>query len=89
MSGGDLFSVESYIIKGFGYGLGFGVLIDVAQSEILGSEGEFQWGGAANTFFLIDPKEDLIGLIMTQFMPFYYYPIEREFRVLTYQAIID
>ena len=78
-----------YIIKGFGYGLGFGVLIDVAQSEILGSEGEFQWGGAANTFFLVDPKENLIGLIMTQFRPFYYYPIEREFRVLTYQAIID
>ena len=71
-----------------GFGLGFAVLTDVAQSAILGSEGTFRWGGAAATTFWIDPREELIGVLMTQLMenP---YPFQQEFQVLTYQAIVD
>jgi CubicO group peptidase (beta-lactamase class C family) len=75
--------------KGYGYGLGFGVLMDVAQSETVGSVGEFEWGGAASTSFWVDPNEELIGLLMPQFQPVLYYPIDRQFKVLTYQAIDD
>ena len=32
----------------------------------LGSLGEFGWAGAAATYFLIDPKNDLTAVIMTQ-----------------------
>lgn len=73
---------------GAGFGLGFAVLTDVAQSAILGSEGSFRWGGAASTTFWIDPKEELIGLLMTQLMenP---HPFQQQFKVLTYQAIVD
>ena len=73
---------------GYGYGLGVAVLIDVAQSALLGSEGLYRWGGAASTNFWIDPKEELIGLVMRQFMPSHLYPIRQEFRVLAYQAIV-
>lgn len=76
-------------IAGYGFGFGVGVLMDVFKSSQLGSEGSYGWEGAANTHFWIDPKEELIGLIMTQFQPFSYYPVWDEFRVLTYQAIID
>lgn len=76
-------------LGGFGFGLGFRVLLDLAQAEIAGSVGEYGWAGAANTYFWIDPKEALIGILMTQFMPSGYHPVSRDFRVLTYQAIID
>jgi CubicO group peptidase (beta-lactamase class C family) len=52
--------------KGLTFGLGFGVLKDPAQAGYLGSAGTFFWGGAANTVFWVDPKEDLVVVAMTQ-----------------------
>ncbi|UCC86870.1 MAG: serine hydrolase, partial [Anaerolineales bacterium] len=74
--------------RGSGYGLGFKVLIDVAESGFLGSQGEYGWGGFATTRFWIDPREELIGLIMAQFVPTFSRVLD-EFKVLTYQAIED
>jgi CubicO group peptidase (beta-lactamase class C family) len=78
-----------WVLHGYGYGLGVEVLMNVAQSGILGSEGSFGWGGYATTHFWVDPKEALIGLIMAQFAPVGYYPIHKQFKVLTYQAVFD
>lgn len=83
----DMLPIADQFLPGLGFGLGFYVLID--QSKILGSPGEFGWSGIYNTFFWIDPSEQIICLLMTQFSPFLAYPIHREFRVLVYQAIID
>jgi CubicO group peptidase (beta-lactamase class C family) len=77
------------ILPGKGFGLGFAVLVDVPQSYIIGSEGEFEWRGIHNTFFWVDPEEELVMILMTQFTPYLHYPINKEFKVLTYQAIID
>lgn len=74
---------------GYGFGLGGSVLVDVAASSMPGSPGLFGWGGAAGTQFWVDPQEDLIGLLMIQFMPSGYYPIRREFRGAVYQALVD
>jgi len=79
----------TYYLKGHGFGFGFAVITDPAQSGMLGSEGAYWWGGAANTFFWVDPRERLIGLIMPQFTPTGHYPIQREFQELCYQAIVD
>ena len=73
---------------GFGYGLGFGVLMDIGQSQIIGSEGEYAWSGAATTSFWIDPKEELIGIQLTQFQPMGFHLIAEDFKVAAYQAII-
>ncbi len=81
--------VQPYTLHGYGFGLGFHVLVNVAQTGRLGSEGEFGWGGAAETSFFVDPKEQLIGLLLTQLMPSLYYPIRDEFKVLVYQALVD
>ena len=62
--------------------------MDVPQTQMAGSVGEFGWGGAASTDFWVDPKEELIGLIMPQFQPILYYPFWAQFKVLTYQAIV-
>ncbi|MCA9985211.1 MAG: beta-lactamase family protein [Anaerolineales bacterium] len=74
---------------GGGYGLGFRVLTDVAQTQLPGSVGSFSWGGAANTTFWIDPKEQLIGILMAQFQPSGHHPVADDFRQLVYAAIND
>jgi len=81
------FSESTY--TGIGFGLGFSVMIDPAKAFIAGTPGEFAWGGAASTAFWIDPVEDMAVVLLTQLMPSSTYPIRRELRVLTYQAIID
>jgi CubicO group peptidase (beta-lactamase class C family) len=81
--------VQPHTLHGCGFGLGFRVLVDVAQAGRLGSEGEFGWGGAASTSFFVDPKEKLIGLLLTQLVPSRHYPIRNEFKVLVYQALVD
>ncbi len=74
---------------GFGYGLGFGVLMDLAQSGVMGSVGNFRWSGWANTHFWVDPREQLIGILMLQYIPGGAYPITDDFKTLVYQALVD
>jgi CubicO group peptidase (beta-lactamase class C family) len=72
-----------------GYGLGFSVLMDVGQSQCVGSKGTYAWRGAACTSFWIDPQEELIGVQMAQFQPGGYHLIGDDFKVAVYQAIVD
>lgn len=81
------FSESAY--AGVGFGLGFSVMLDPARTQIVGSAGEYAWGGAASTAFWIDPVEDMVVIFMTQLMPSSSYPIRRQLRTLTYAAIID
>lgn len=74
---------------GYGIGLGFGVLDDVAASQTLGSRGEYFWMGSANTYFFVDPEEDIAAVLFSQFEPVLTYPLRDELKTLTYQAIID
>ena len=50
----------------YGWGLGFRVLVNLNKAQGIGSVGEFGWGGAAGTFFLVDPKKELTAVLMTQ-----------------------
>ena len=81
------FSESTYY--GIGFGLGFSVMIDPAKAHIVGTPGEYAWGGAASTAFWCDPREDMAVVMLTQLMPSSTYPIRRELRVLAYQAIVD
>ncbi len=81
------FSESNY--TGIGFGLGFSVMLDPAQAQILGSPGEYAWGGAASTAFWIDPAEEMAVILLTQLTPSSTYPIRRELRVLAYAAIED
>jgi CubicO group peptidase (beta-lactamase class C family) len=74
---------------GMGFGLGFGVMLDTAQTGVMGSVGDHSWGGFAETFFWIDPQEDMIAILMSQYLPSQTYPIRKEFRTAVYQALIS
>ncbi|NKB98603.1 MAG: serine hydrolase [Pseudomonadales bacterium] len=85
--GQPVWSETSY--DGIGFGLGFAVVIDPVEAHIITSPGEHHWGGAASTFFWIDPEEDLFVVFFTQLIPSSTYPIRRELRTAVYQAIVD
>ena len=53
-----------------------------------GSVGEYGWAGAAKTYYWVDPEEDMIGVLMTQYMVGFELP-EQDLRTLAYQAIVD
>ena len=52
-----------------GFGLDFAVRVKTGKGEPQGSLGEYWWGGAASTQFFVAPRENLICVGMTQFMP--------------------
>jgi CubicO group peptidase (beta-lactamase class C family) len=74
---------------GYGFGLGFAVSKAPGEAGVMGSPGEYNWGGAAGTKFWIDPKEQLIGIFMIQILPHTGLEYGSEFRVFTYQSIMD
>jgi CubicO group peptidase (beta-lactamase class C family) len=93
-TGGDLASMGQRVFsettyEGIGFGLGVAVMLDPARAAVVGSVGEFSWGGAASTAFWVDPREELVGMVLTQLLPSSAYPIRREMRALTYQALVD
>lgn len=73
---------------GYGFGLGSRVAMDIGQSALAGSPGEFGWSGAAKTYFWVDPVEEIVGVLMTQHMVGFDLP-EADFRAVVYQAIED
>ena len=63
----DVEVLEENGLASYGWGLGFRVMIDLNKTpDGLGSIGEFGWAGAAATYFLVDPKNDLTAVLMTQ-----------------------
>jgi CubicO group peptidase (beta-lactamase class C family) len=75
--------------QGIGFGLGFSVQLDPVVTQVVGSEGEYGWGGAASTVFWIDPSEDLIVIFLTQFMPSQTFDFRGQLKAIVYGAIVD
>ena len=80
----------SHLYPGQSFGLGFGVITDPAQVGVISSQGEYSWGGIANTKFWIDPEEDLVVVFMTQVLGTPHSDRHRfDLKVATYQALTD
>ena len=75
--------------RNYGFGLGFRVRRELGQSQTLGSVGEFGWGGAYGTYFWVDPKEKMVGILMIQLMPYAHVNLRPEFQNAVTQAIVD
>jgi len=52
--------------RGEGYGLSMRVVNDPVARNTFLSQGSFGWSGAYGTHFWIDPKEKIVGVLMTQ-----------------------
>jgi CubicO group peptidase (beta-lactamase class C family) len=77
------------IFDGIGFGLGFAVVLDPVRAQVVNTPGSYNWGGAASTVFWVDPREELVVLLLTQLMPSATYPIRQQLQALAYQALID
>ncbi len=53
-----------------GFGLGVAVLNDLGKSHTLGSRGQFGWEGMATTIVQIDPREQIVAILLCQHLPF-------------------
>ena len=74
--------------EGIGFGLGFGVIKDQGLSKLAMPDDSFFWGGAAGTFFWIDPRNELIGMFVAQVVP-HRTTLRQDMWGLTYQSILD
>ncbi|MDG2020220.1 MAG: serine hydrolase [SAR86 cluster bacterium] len=72
---------------GVGFGLGFSVMLDPAKSQTTSDIGEYGWGGAASTVFMINPKEEMFIIFLTQLLPSSTYQVRRELRSIVYSAL--
>ena len=55
-------------LDGYGWGLGFRVLMNNTSQNKFGPVGEFGWSGYAATYFLADPKNNLSAVLMMQIL---------------------
>jgi len=71
---------------GEGYGLSVRVVTNHAARGTMLSDGTFGWTGAQGTHFFVDPKEELVGVLMVQTSNG---EIQRDFENLVAQSIVD
>jgi CubicO group peptidase (beta-lactamase class C family) len=86
---GDMPRGSVLLPTGYGFGFTMAVGHGAGKTGVIGSEGEYYWGGAAGTRFWIDPKEQMIGIFMIQILPHTNLTYGSQFRQLAYQAISD
>jgi len=73
-------------LPGYGWGLGVRIMMDTGKALALTGQGEFGWAGAASTYFWVDPKEDMIGIIMAQYLGSVL-PMADDLRTAAYQML--
>lgn len=85
---GALYAEGSPGNAGKGFGLGFEVVLDLGRIGRLGSEGAYGWGGAYHTNYWVDPKEQVVAVVMTQLLPAAGSDLHARFQTLVYQSIV-
>jgi CubicO group peptidase (beta-lactamase class C family) len=72
---------------GYGFGLGFAVRLQDGVATSPGSVGDYNWAGAGGTYFWVDPKEELVVVVMAQTPGDIRTHYRTLFRDLVYQAL--
>lgn len=75
--------------KDQGFGLGVSVVRNSQEAGGLDCVGAYGWGGFWYTTFFVDPGNKLIGICMAQIHPDGEATLNRQFRNLAYEAIIE
>jgi CubicO group peptidase (beta-lactamase class C family) len=74
-------------VKGRGFGLAGGLIVEPSALDHEASTGECYWGGVAGTQWWISPRSNTAGLLMTQRQMAFAHPFVFEFKKLAYQAV--
>ena len=64
----DHITPEQKAVSGFwdSHGWGFGVSVVTRRDGLAATPGRYGWDGGYGTSWYVDPKEELIGILMTQ-----------------------
>ena len=65
-------------------GFGLGLAVSVGANA-----GSYWWSGFANTYFRVDPREEIVAMAWTQLQPYGAAPLDRLLIPLVYEAIIE
>ncbi len=76
---------DGFYFPGDDSGFGLGVAVRTVATTLLPA-GEFRWDGVGGTFFFVDPKDDMLAIVMMQ-SPSQRGRIEREAKELIYEAL--
>lgn len=74
---------------GYGFGLGLAVRKETGVSPLIGSTGDYSWGGAYGTNFWVDPKEELVVVFMAHVPGAIRVHYRQVINVLVEEAIAD
>ena len=74
--------------EAIGFGLDFRIALDPRRAGRMDGKGSIDWGGAAGTWFWVDPTNDLIFVGMVQRLNGGVDDLRPQSRVFTYQALI-
>jgi CubicO group peptidase (beta-lactamase class C family) len=74
---------------GYGFGLSFSMVTDVATAREALTPGSFGWWGVWNTSYWVDPTEELVMILLMQLTSYRHIEIRREFPGLVMQAITE
>jgi CubicO group peptidase (beta-lactamase class C family) len=86
---GDLFGGQLGRPKGMGFGLTVEVVQDAVKAGTFRSNGSFGWGGSYGTYFWVDPKEQLVAILMTHTSTSVIGLIQRDFETAVLQAVVE
>lgn len=79
---------DKYLRDVSAFGLGFWVNEDPGHYGELVSEGAYGWGSAYFPQYVVDPREKIVALFMTQLRPTGGSDLNQKFKVLVYQALV-
>jgi CubicO group peptidase (beta-lactamase class C family) len=77
----------AFTVHGDGFGYGFGVVTGREKPPSPASVGSYSWGGIFNTFFWVDPRRQLIGVLLTQLYPFDHLTLWKDFQSKVYEVL--
>ena len=80
--------IGGFRTPGTRFGLGFAIVTDPAASGLPYSQGTYYWSGSQGTIFWIDPKEELVGVLMVQLTPSRL-QLREKFSALVYSSLVE
>jgi len=73
--------------SGYGFGLGYCINMDPTNTAAAGSRGDFAWGGMADTYCWVDPEQQLVAILLQQYLPSLQHAGRKDFRNAVYRAL--
>lgn len=74
---------------GHGRGFGFGFGVATGEGEAPWAVGSYSWGGFFNTYFWVDPRNELVGVVFSQKYPAGDASFSQDVLRITYEALAD